>query len=227
MTEHFLIIAPTRSGSCMLVKLLDSHSQLNCEFEKFKRYSKVVSTKKNLHKWFANRFACNYSYGFKLLYEHHERPLKRGIPSWSVYEDFSLKLIHLHRKSLLKQFISFYLAIQKNEWGEKVYSVDLPIKIPITEKDGLAGKLQQWTRLEKEIQTGLNSYAHPYLELWYEDLVEQLIPTSTRIWDFLNVKHEEIELQTIKQFVWNYEEVILNYNETKEWMQENGFGDRV
>lgn len=222
--QNFVILGPTRAGTSLLVNILNQHKKIVCKGEALKRYSKTVKGKDTLREWFDKFFYHKDKgvRGFKMLYEHFDRIQEKRLQLGKIFNDFSIKVIHITRKSLLKQFISFSLALTTKNWNGKPYAnleKGQKVKLPLYGYDSMNSKLLQWLREEREVKAFLKEYKTPHYALQYEDLCSDLDESLAHLLPFLGVKFKRIKPTTVKQFVWNYKDAIENYFELLEWMQ--------
>ena len=117
--NKFIIFSTGRTGSTLLVDLLNSNVDIFCDGEILKHRFLAPLNVLNIHSQKANKKI----YGFKLL-THHIKDIQ-----WSARRDSTAflqklvddgyKIIYLERKHRLNQSLSMMYAILRNDWHKK------------------------------------------------------------------------------------------------------------
>lgn len=217
-SSNFVIVAHARSGSQMLISLLDSHPFIDCSGEKFNR---------------KNQEECDFHYaeyiapmannpstitGFKLSY-----PLRTGKRNdiWSkIRSNKQVKVIHLYRSNLLRAYLSWAIATKTEKWmgrGKQPTLADKKIKIDTTH-------CRNWISRMADLHT-LVQYDfrhHALFSVSYENFLSDP-KKSGQILDFLEV-NSVVELSTdlvkqnpepLDQLIENYESFAIAFQKTK------------
>jgi LPS sulfotransferase NodH len=208
----FIILSRSRSGSNLLVSLLDSHPNIYVRGEVFhnlrgRNYKKIL---KSFFYKMPNHFqAC----GFKIFYYH---PLDTDCNAlWEeLVKNKDIKVIHLYRKNLLKTVISRKIAIETDIWSsEKTKLAQIP-------KFEFPPKL-----IEEEIKKSINwrnKYNklfnnHHIIELSYEDMIKSLNDDLFFLQEFLGLSKMKLYSHLEKQQKKSLSQVLSNYTEIEEY----------
>jgi len=217
----FIVMTRSRTGSNLLISLLNSHKNINAQGEIFRRLNgrnaqnilSGIFPKKSLHKCF----------GFKLFYYH---PLDSSQNDYDliwkqITSDRSIKIIHLTRENLLRVHVSRLIAGKTDDWANaKITNVikDKTVKVDPSE-------------LIKDIETTKNYILktrrlfehHDVLEITYEDLINNRQDTLDLILNHLNQERLMLQSDLIKQNPEKLDDLISNYNEVKEVIQNSKY----
>jgi LPS sulfotransferase NodH len=213
----FIVLTRSRTGSNMLISMLDSHPNIRAEGELFRDLNPKLSGFA-LDLVFSRQPRHVRASGFKIFYGHAR---KGGATSvWDKLERMDrLSVIHLKRKNILRTVVSDRIARDQGVWLAKS-SKDLPkrckrIKLPIAEAER-AFSLTKLRELEGDRRFG----AHRRLELYYEDLVSDAQATFQKVTEFLNVPYVEPTIQLRKQNPEPLKDLLVNYDELKAAFSE-------
>jgi ribosomal protein L22 len=219
----FAIITQQRSGSNLLRSFLNQHPDIYCYGEMFspsgtvkdnffkdkdlivKRAFYHKEQNKNIEDYLSHLFNSAKKYnavGIDLKYNQ----MNDEIVSYLV--DKSVRVIHLIRRDLLATWLSDYLVDGKRH--EK-----LPRKID-------PKKIKKQMRFTKH---SINKYRNigfkKYLSFSYEEMTNDKninkLPKKLekQILDFVGVDYLELESKVIEKNKWDYENMIINYEELK------------
>ncbi|MCF6171950.1 MAG: sulfotransferase [Bacteroidales bacterium] len=223
----FLIFGQGRSGSNLLVDLLNSHPDIHCDRELFNENSikgKDVFRRK-LIKSFPGYYIHHQTnkypeklYGFKLLtYQLANFPAIR-----SKLFNHEWKIIHIRRKDVLAQTLSDIVALktgkyvrkQKDKADNKIFTID-----PQDVVSMINIKMNDM-EFELELLKGLN-----YLEIIYEnDLANssKWNESAKGIFRHLGIRPVEVSGTTLKTDNRSNKERISNYADILRYMRKNG-----
>ena len=213
-SQKFFIYTHQRSGSTLLVNLLDSHPMIDCEGELLldPMYSPMSYVVKR------QRTSQAEVFGFKLqphhfTYQNIENP-----------DSFLIELAHsnykpiiLKRRNLFRAALSLLYAINSGKFQrDNRFGEVQPAKIFIDPDDLLENI--QW--IEHNIEL-LDLYAdrNPHLELIYEDdLLDDVSHQSTvnRICDYLGIQSENVKANLVRIMPGDFSTYIENAEEIKE-----------
>ena len=216
--DKFIIITRSRTGSNLLMSLLDSHPNVIAKGELFE--SLKGRTCKDVWNEIYDKKPKHIQYfGFKIFYYHPIDSDDKEVWNY-IKNDESIKLIHLTRKNMLRTVVSRQIAEKTNRWS----NVDNK-KIQITEKMveiDINYCLNEF-KLTKDYENKIRSEFKRefYMELTYEDLVKDKQEMMTRIFNFLGIENTVAKSRTIKQNSEKLEDLILNYSELKEALEES------
>lgn len=218
---RFVIFTNGRTGSNLLVSLLNEHPKLRIHSEIFGEYqledhiNRSRINRIGAELYFQNAFrpmVAERAVGLKCLYYHfNDRYGKiRGVPELSkvenlIQQDTDLKFIHLKRHDMLGCLISRYLASKSNNWEGGSYSrdpVDLDLKWAREELDRMVSWEQEFDSKLPQERTLTTSY---------EALVSNAQPVMDDIWSLLSLEPKEVQIRTKKQNTRPHSETIKNF----------------
>jgi LPS sulfotransferase NodH len=239
--SKFIVLGQGRSGSNMLVGLLNSHSQvvsygelflsterIDWGFFKHNQYlhfQKVLSLRNNnpekfLKKHIFKRYPTPISaVGFKLFYSHARGDAREAV--WNFLKNRQdIKIIHIKRNNFLKSFLSYKKALITNEWlvrsqkGINNQTKDMTICLDAQEC------LDHFNYMQNSIlEYDLFFDQHQKIDVTYEALSTDYHSVMRQVQDFLEIEQETLEPNTVKQSSLSLSESITNYFELKEQFQ--------
>ncbi|WP_129677452.1 sulfotransferase [Candidatus Chloroploca sp. Khr17] len=221
---NFVVYGQARTGSTLLVRLLQSHPQIQCAGEILSRGRWHRHVKRYLHTmvrhipepyvlWEASRTAKD-TFGFKLL--HNQVPVSPRL--MSNLHRHGWQLIHIQRRNLFDVAISRQVAERKRHWGEYKPSLQED-RIEIPPEDFLR-QLQQCVALRQKERYTLADL--PHLSVVYEDDLlheEDRQRICTSIFAALCIAPHQVA--TTKKRSWDrpYSELVTNYAELQALME--------
>lgn len=209
--KQFVIFGRGRSGSRLLVDLLNSNKDIYCDTEILNR--PVFSPFSHIRN--CSRMHASRVYGFKLLSYQLRSVQKTENPGDFVKKlvyDYGYQLIYISRKNLLRQTLSKHYANFRNSWHEKQKLISRPlmsVDIPT-----LLKHLEEGNQLYGYEQSIVESIDH--LPLTYEDNLsseEKQKDTIAQIVNFLDIEEFEANSQLQKITVNHFADFIKNYEE--------------
>ena len=234
----------------MLRYLLDSHPNIVCHGEVFKGKSRIRSLLSNGKRYqlthpyehFKDDFGC---FGIKdfinrqLLYAPTADIIASGFKfktdefflsafrdvATVIEEDTDIKMVHLKRRSLLAQYVSHQLVLQKQTATKILDETKLrPLRpINISQKD-LFKFLKDVVGRENRIVEILKE--HDVIEVEYEKLMEPNSSEVDAIQSFLHVNIKELNTPTLK-VVSDYKKLVLNYAQVSNWIVNSKYAHRL
>lgn len=217
----FILFGRGRTGSTVLVQMLDSHPDVTClgEILRFRTLAPVTYINNSLASLKTRH------QGFKLL-SYQVRTLcspanQRRIRDWILEND--AKIVHLHRDSLLEHAISNIYAVRRRVYHstDRKSAQHKPIHIePAELAERMDGSLQLLD-FERQFLDGL-----PTLEIVYERDLEDAASqrrTYEAILDYLGLEPQRFEVGLEKVTPRNYEELISNWAEIKRHFEGTAF----
>lgn len=223
--RNFIIFGQARSGSSLLVHLLQSHPQIQCDFEILKRRRWQRGIEK-LTYVFVRRFPVPYIvwkasrspqdvYGFKLLVNQIPA-VDRTIHAAHAR---NWQIVHIQRRSLFDQALSKAVAKVTSHWGgfERLEVPD-PVFVTIP-PERLLAMIQGCVTNRRRILQVLKDVPH-ILVTYEEDLLDEAARNRICGTIFQTVGVEQRPVSTSKQRSWNrpYRELIVNYDELLDLM---------
>lgn len=223
--RNFIIFGQGRSGSSLLVHLLQSHPQIQCDFEilKWRRWRRGIE---KLTYVFVRQFPVPYIvwkasrspqdvYGFKLLL--HQTPAVYRMIHAAHARNW--QIVHIQRRSLFDQALSKAVATVTSHWGgfERLEVPD-PVSVTIP-PERLLAMIQGCVANRQRILQVLEDVPH-ILVTYEEDLLDEAARNRICGTIFQAVGVEQRPVSTSKQRSWNrpYHELIVNYDELLDLM---------
>jgi len=164
----------------------------------------------------------NSTYGFELKPYHLERQ-HLNLKKWMVKLDRNgWKIIHLQRRNVFLQAISFLIAKQRNQWKDRL---DNPLKGSkfYINSDKLIKEIQKRESCLVRENKALEQLH--YITITYEDdllKAEQHQKTAERVFEYLGVdsvsvktKYKRTTSDNMSDFIENYEEIVSVISQTK------------
>ena len=208
----FVLLAQPRTGSQLLTDLLNSHPDVFCDGEIFWRV--YINRLLWPQLFLRGRSVANGKrvYGFSLktahLAQHHLDP-QRFLDG--LHQD-GWKVIYLYRENLLRQAVSWCIAMHRNKWsdteaipGQVKWVVDTQTilqQIELREREHLDEQ-----RILREI---------PCLTLTYEAALartEQHQPALDQVFDYLGLDSVPANTRLVKTAAADMAGFIVNYDE--------------
>ena len=209
--KKFVVITHSRTGSNLLISLLNDHPCIEAYGEIFRRLNKS-SCKKIWHNTFNKKSKSIEYAGFKLFYYH---PLDRDdLEVWSFIErDTSIKIIYLRRQNMLRSFVSRKIAEKTNSWRLK--NSDSGLKVADKKVDlSFEECLEEFEQIRLWQDRTMQTYRfHESIQLTYEELVNHRDDVLNRVFEFLNVPVVPVKSKYKKQNQENLSDLIANYDE--------------
>lgn len=226
--QKILLLGTARVGSTLLQSYLNEHPEIYCEGEIYntdhlKMYGKASKLKEQMNNE-PLRFLNNYGYpkhskkikfaGFKLFYSHFNTEKTKILWDY-LFENKDIKVIHIKRKNLLRNFVSLKIAAKTNEWRSFNQSSNtIEKKIKLSKEECLQEfETQKITTLNLD-----NKFKdHNTIEIFYSDLVKNKQETMDNIFQFLNTKSIKIQDTILKrQNPEPISELITNFEDLKD-----------
>lgn len=248
----FVILALPRTGSTMLSKSLNKHSEILCDeeifhfsfrknssrnqfkFFKIKLFSKKINyvlnypftffkIKNFLNTFYTNRRKENYlARGFKLMY--YQTLYTPGLLTF--LKENNVKVILLLRENIFKNAISDMRARQTGIYHKHQKTSGEKASKVQRFKVSISTLKKTMARIQhqkKQMEKILNDFDH--LRLSYEKLTEQWNDSIKKVESFLNVADEPLEAVTSKLSTENLKEVISNYDDVEDWLELHGYAE--
>lgn len=210
----FFVFGSGRSGSTLLVDLLDSHPRIQCEGE-------LLSRRMLLPDHFIRCRAAlsrQEAYGFKLLCYHLTMVHKKlGLRTFVTHlVNSGYKVVYLNRRNAFRRALSNLYARHRDQFHSRQGGHTAPIapmRVDLDELLGWMEGIENTVELERDVLRGL-----PHVQLIYEDDLKQPAcqqPAIDRITEYLGLPSMPVTTELKKatprelsRFVANYEEVV-------------------
>jgi hypothetical protein len=221
--KKFLVFGLPRSGTTLLVSLLDSHPQVYCEGEILLR--KVLNPKTYIRCRAA--LSKNEVYGFKLLSSHFR--FHQGVDPRRFIADLhqdGYKIINLRRKNILRATLSLLYAISRGQYHQDSEAKEIERYKMHLSPQALMEKLEwmeNYNRLQNEVIKDI-----PNLSLIYEDSLftpKQQQATTYKIIDYLGIEKAELNTRMIKIGSRELESFIENADEIDSFIQQTRYAN--
>lgn len=215
--KHFIVLTRSRTGSNMLSSLLNNHPNINVQGEIFRRLN-GQNYKDVLASGFPKQPFYIKANGFKIFYYHPQDD-----PSSDIWNDLvkmqNLHIIQLKRRNVLRSLISSKIAANKKFWmsTESTDTVKLSERIvTLTEEELRDGFEYTKRRINKAEQMFCS---HPFLTLFYEDLLDDIESNLRDTCKFLGVRYRPLKTPLKRQNPESMRDLVINYEELKSAFQ--------
>lgn len=222
-SNRFVIFAEGRSGSTLLVSLLNSSNQIYCDGEILNR-AQVAFPQQYID--LKASFCRTPVYGFKLLDYQLEKLHRIKNPELFLVNlhKRGYKFIYLRRRNRLYHALSQINALKKNKFhkhhheGEQTYQ---PIWVNVKE---LMDTMKITDKTTYKYQMILNDV--PHLNLYYEedlqcDSVHQ--STADRIFRFLDIPSTPVKGDLVKIMPRKLSDIVKNYDEVVNTVKQTQY----
>jgi LPS sulfotransferase NodH len=240
---RFIILSAARTGSTLLRHLLGSHPSVFAGGEVFNvdentrrampwcahdHERAAINSDANLlrlrdtapEQFIEQLVSVTHDWGYPVVgFKWHYWLPDTGEPlARHLTADSGIRIIHLKRRNLLRQFLSYQRAASTNVWarvrGESAQpppSLNLPPHKVLSHIAEIEAKSREYDECLR---------GHQILELFYEDLAKDPQAVGTRALEFLGVKSsQELKVLTEKTGVDPLRSAIDNYDELKAEFQ--------
>lgn len=204
----FVVITRSRTGSNLLISLLNSHPQIDAFGEKFNRLGE--SDCKTIYNQIFPKTSAK-TRGFKIFYYHPLDSEDKQI--WDFLKnDSKIKIIHLQRANLLRTHISRLIAGKTDKWSSqgnnKVALENKKVQIDVNE---LLSDIKTTKNYIQKTQKAFKN--HDLYEVSYQELVTNRANTMECIFNFLQVSKFAPKSDLKRQNPEPIKDIVLNYDE--------------
>jgi len=240
---RFMIACAARTGSSLLVRRLGSHPRLivhgevwgdtmvgvdgplgrACEADPARRAAleamRFQEPGRVLHEEFLDAHDAQ-AVGFKLKYDELVRPQWREVRSL-VEADNDLAIVFLHRRDLLRRYLSHQVVLRQTGITVVVAGGTPPPVQPFAiDIDDLLRDIAETGRRTREFEAAFA--AHPSLHIAYEDLAADPQAQCDRVFAFLGVEAAPVRVATEKIVRIEPEALVLNHAQVQAALQAAG-----
>ena len=225
--RKLVILGRQRTGSSLLMMLLHAHSKVDMQSEVF-RLLDGKSCKTVWRETFSKKLPWIKYAGFKLFYNHPDDSEDREV--WEILNaDTSVKIIHIKRENILRTHISRLVAIKTGAWNSR-QEIDTTEVLDKRLTVDIADCLRELREIKKvESQFDKNRFPnHEYIELSFEDLIQDTGSQMERIFSFLQLNNEKTEKAKVNLKRQNPEKIknlVLNYDEFRASITNSEFSE--
>ncbi|MEL6589293.1 MAG: sulfotransferase [Bacteroidota bacterium] len=204
----FVVVTRSRTGSTLLITLLNSHKEIIAYGEKFRRLGDKSC--QDIYEEVFPKKSRKYI-GFKIFFYHPLDSEDRSV--WEMLEkDKSIKIIHLRRENQLRVHISRLIAGKTEKWlnsgGEKTSIGERKVEIDMKEL------YQDFEITNSSIAEAKQRFKdHKSMDLSYEELVADKEQALKRVLDFLGLDEMKLESQLKRQNPEKIRDLVTNYDE--------------
>jgi LPS sulfotransferase NodH len=205
--RRFVIGARARSGSNLLVSLLDSHPNIEAHGELFRELA-GDSAAARLDRLFVARPRRTLAVGFKAFYYH-----PTDVPDSDLWDRLAamtdLTVVHLTRTNVLRTLTSRKLAGRTNEWIRRGLSRGNEPPTVHFDVDELRAALAENAHWEGACR---HRFAGRIVEITYEDLVADDSAVAP-VLEALGVERRPLQTSLVRQHPQPLSELIENYED--------------
>lgn len=208
--KKFIVIASGRTGSNLLISYLNSHPNIEAKGELF-RDLEGSTCKEVWDDFYNNKPKIIEMAGCKIFYYHPFHTKDKSV--WEfILKDRDIKIIHLVRENKLRTYLSLEIANKTDSWSRKnKKNISLNKKQVEINFDEFLDRLNKIEQYEKEARSKFKN--HSFLEISYEQLVNDKEDTMKRVFDLLDLEERELKSNYKKQNKEKVSDLILNYDE--------------
>lgn len=217
--KKIVIVSRSRTGSTLLMALLNNHSNIICEGEIFKNLNSK-SCKEIWQSLFNKKSRKIKAVGFKLFYYH---PFDEDKSVWDlILNDEQINIIHLTRENLLRAYASQRIGEKTKQWTENInrpHNIDVSVKhIELDFKECLE-TFETISSYEEKTRQFFNN--KKIMEVTYEDLSTDYMLVIEKILKKINLPIEKLTTVMKKQNPEPLNRLILNYEELKNQFKDS------
>lgn len=225
--RKFIITGQGRSGSNLLKFALKAHSDLEVIGEYFNTrvYPEAVEQRGNqrAREYFASAKESTRAIGFKIF--HHQATTTPSKSVWRYLTNKNVFVVHLIRRNSFERLMSLAVATQSRAWVGKEENQNLHDSIRLNKDPKLwFEEIERDIAVENKLQQAFNN--NKYLQIFYEDIVDDPQAIFRKIQIFLGVDPTNLPMKLKKQEripkrvrCENYQDIVDHFKGTKhEWM---------
>ena len=212
--RKFIVMTRTRTGSNMLVDMMNCHPRVRTRGEKLERLG-GRSDWVALLSVFPPQKASVAAAGSKIFYDH---PFDDE--AGTVWDRLArlddLYVVHLKRRNVLRTLLSAAIAHSNQQWLMKkpswrVDPADKRIAIDAAELRSGFEETRRWQEMFAERLSG-----HPMIDVYYEDVVASPYEECARIFSFLGLPPHPVKTRLLRQNPESLRELLENYAALKK-----------
>jgi len=234
----FVILAHVRTGGTFCAHALSNHPQVYCDrgesVHHLSIWRKVAGMKPGrICKTLWNQTGYRAS-GLRLIYNQafHKRV-------WPAIEDVQPHIIHLQRRSFIRQALSNAYQQRVRATAFEYYPAhSFEERIPPRQVLAIDQAIYFVQKVNRECQEGrrrMRAYHSPVLDVFYEDMVgdtpgsatQMALSVSESICAFLQVESRPLRVDLRRDFPVSTPEMFSNWPEVEAALREAGYGDDV
>jgi hypothetical protein len=221
--SRFVIFGRGRSGSTLLVRMLDQHDDIACFGELLR--SRLIFPERYRDR--CMRMSNKPVRGFKLL--SYQMTQVMGISPLSGYlrgmQDDGFKIIYIHRENFLRLAISNMLARMRGTFhvasDSNAKAAEMAFNFPPAEIVNWMEGAERRTAEELQLLAGVD-----YFDVLYERDLEQpswQMPTLGRLFRWLGVKEQDVGTDLVQATPRDLRKLIANFAEVEDAIASTPF----
>ena len=217
--NKFVIVTRSRTGSNLLVSMLNNHCDIEAYGEVFARLNNK-SPKEVWDATFGMKPEHIKHVGFKIFYYH---PLdSRSQDMWTyLVSDKSIKVIHLQRENLLRVYVSRLIAGKTDIWKNESGGKEITSKKVKVDTDEM---LVDFKKTQSMIKKANGLFAsHSTINISYESLASDKEREMAKVFNFLNVPNQNVASSLKQQNPEKLKDLIINYDDVKGALVETEY----
>jgi len=214
--RRFVIVGLARTGSTLLVNLLNAHSQVLTFGELFRSPDAIGWDVRPFAGYQSPKLLAQYrsdpnaflqaevfrrwprryeAIGFKLFYYHARE--RRFSEVWNyLRDDRDVRVVHMRRRNILKQYLSLRIAHATDVWSVTTTPVHEPAAIRLDAEE--CGRHFKFVRDAEAACARIFEYHH-VLDVFYEELAEHQDRAMASVQDFLGLRREKLRTTLVRQ----------------------------
>lgn len=213
---RFVLVSRSRTGSNLLMSMLNSHPQIKARGEIFVRLGDADADAR-LAQFYRRRYPRRIkAVGCKIHYHHPVDGSPAELRS-ALHRVPGLCVLHLRRRNILRTIASRELAVLTNDWVGREATGQRARRIELSPSE-LESGFKQTREWEAEAEAEFSR--HRCLEVFYEDLVESPHDEFRKILGLLGLPFRDPRTSLRKQNPNPLPELIANYFALKEHFAE-------
>ena len=223
--RKFVVLTRDRTGSTMLMQVLNSHPNIVADLEIFANL-KGRSEKSILDRCFGRQPFYIKARGFKIFYYHPQDAA--GSPIWDMLAGMDgLHVIHLKRRNILHTAVSSKIAYATRIYGVRSESQEASYKEKLKAINITVDQLDhEFSRTRKWEKEGAEKFAgHPMIDVFYEDVAANRDAEFERITSFLGLPYRKPATSLRKQRTDSMRDLVSNYDALKAHFSTTEWAD--
>ena len=210
--RRFIVLTRSRTGSNLLISLLESHPNIRADGEIFMELNGRDYTD-SLAKVFAKQPYYIRARGFKIFYYHPRDDASCGLWNDLVNLD-DLCVIHLKRRNILRTLISQKIAASQDVWLATSPSHHNGENKAVTfTVEQLKKGFRRTRKFEEDGDARFRK--HPLMSVYYEDLIDDTEAVFREVSDFLGVQYLPPKTNLRRQNPESINDLLENYDQLK------------
>lgn len=230
--RRFLVVGIARTGSTLLVNLLNAHPQVMAFGELFRQADEVGWDVAPFASYRSPRLVALYradpvaflekavfrrwprdcaAVGFKLFYYHAREAPQSAVWTY-LCGDLSLKVLHIKRRNRLAQYLSLLHAHKSDVWSAAEAAAGEPAPLHL-DPESCRAHFASVRQHEEDCAEAFKQ--HTIRDVYFEDLTSNCEQEFSAIQEVLGLKHEVIKPTLKRQRRRPLSQAVANFDELK------------